>query len=334
MSYFSLTLQRLIRSDNIWRWRVKRVILDVDPGVDDALAILLALKSPELDVVGISTVSGNVGLDRCTRNALRVLRLAGRLDIPVHAGAARPLVRASIRAEMVHGRDGLGDAGVPDAARGADSGEAVGFLIRSLGAEPGGITLIATGPLTNLALAERRSPGVLKAAREVVAMGGALREQGNATPTGEFNFVADPHAAREVVLSGANLTLAPLDVTHRCLLTEAAFRGRIAPLRTPVSDFVVRTTALCRDYMKRAEGIEGFHLHDPLAVGVGIDPSFCETEVVRMDVETEGALTAGQVVADRRRLLDEGRLAGTNVRVCVGVDRRRFVAFFLERVLS
>lgn len=313
---------------------MKRVILDTDPGVDDALAILLALGSPELDVIGISAVSGNVELARCARNALRVLRLIGRADIPVHAGASRPLSREPIRAEMVHGQDGLGDVGVPDAGRGADSEDAVGFLAHALRADPGAISLIATGPLTNLALAERQSPGVLRQAREVIVMGGAVREQGNATPAGEFNFVADPHAAQEVLRAGTNLTLVPLDVTHRCLLTETAFRDRIAPLRTPVSDFIVRTTALCRAYMKRVEGIEGFHLHDPLAVGVGIDPSFCETEVMRLDVETEGALTAGQVVADRRLFLNEGLLSGSDVRVCVGVDRRRFTEFFLERVLG
>ncbi|MSS71752.1 MAG: nucleoside hydrolase [Candidatus Latescibacteria bacterium] len=313
---------------------MKRTILDTDPGVDDALAILLALGSPELHVVGISAVSGNVELARCVRNALRVLRLTGRMDLPVHAGASRPLIREPFRAEIVHGRDGLGDAGVSDAGRGADSEDAVGFLVRTLRADPGAISLVATGPLTNLALAERQSPGVLKQAREVIVMGGAVREQGNATPTGEFNFVADPHAAREVLHAGANLTLVPLDVTHRCLLAEEAVRRRIAPLRTPVSDFIARTTALCRAYMKNVEGVEGFHLHDPLAVGVGIDPSFCETEVMRLDVETEGGLTAGQVVADRRVFVDERLLNGSNVRVCVGVDRKRFVEFFLERVLK
>jgi purine nucleosidase len=313
---------------------MKRVILDTDPGVDDALAILLALGSPELHVLGVSVVSGNVELAHCVRNALRTLRLAGRGDIPVHAGAPRPLSREPVRADRVHGQDGLGDAGVPDAGRAADSEDAVGFLVRALRAEPGAITLVATGPLTNLALAERQSPGVLKQAREVIVMGGAVREQGNATPVGEFNFVADPHAAREVVGAGANLTLVPLDATHRCLLSEETFRRRIEPLRTPVSDFIARTTVLCRAYMKIVEGIEGFHLHDPLAVGVGIDPTFCETEVMRLDVETEGALTAGQVVADRRLLLDERLLNGSNVRACVGVDRRRFVAFFLERVLK
>lgn len=312
---------------------MKPVILDMDPGVDDALAILLALKSPELKVVGLTTVNGNVALRHGARNALRVLKLAGRADIPVHAGASRPLVRSPIHAEMVHGQDGLGDVGVPDAGREVDSEDAVGFLSRMLLAEPGEVTLIATGPLTNLALAERQTPGILKKAREVIVMGGAVREQGNATPTGEFNFVTDPHAAREVLRSGANLTIVPLDVTHRCLLTETAFQKRIAPLKSPISDFVIRTTALCRAYMKRSEGIEGFHLHDPLAVGVGIDPSFCAMEAMRLDVETEGTLTAGQVVADRRRYLDGGRLNGSDVRVCVGVNRRRFVAFFLERVL-
>lgn len=313
---------------------MKRVILDMDPGVDDALATILALKSPELDIAGITTVNGNVRLSHGSRNALRTLRMLGRTEVPVHTGAPRPLVRSPLHAEMVHGQDGLGDAGIPDAGREPASENAVGFLEQSLEAEPGKITLIATGPLTNLALVERQSSGILRQAREVIVMGGAVREQGNATPTGEFNFVADPHAAQEVLRSGANLTLVPLDVTHRCLLTETIFQNRIAPMTSPVSDFVVRTTALCRAYMKRSEGIEGFHLHDPLAVGMGIDPSFCEVEMMRIDVETEGGLTAGQVVTDRRRYLDGGRLKGSEARVCVSVDRRRFVAFFLKRVLS
>jgi purine nucleosidase len=311
---------------------VKRVILDMDPGVDDALAILLAVRSPELEVTGIGTVSGNVALEACTRNALKALALAGRPDIPVRAGASRPLVRDPVRAEMVHGRDGLGDAGVPDPA-GSPDPEAT-YLVRELADHPGLLSVIATGPLTNLALAERKSPGILRNTREVILMGGAIREQGNIAPTGEFNFVADPHAAREVLRAGADLLMVPLDVTHRCRLTESTFRDRIAPAGTPISGFLARATACCRAYMNRVEGLDGFHLHDPLAVAMGIDPSLCDVEVARVDVETEGTLTAGQVVVDRRRFLDDGLLSGVPVKVCAGVDHRRFRELFLSRLLG
>ncbi len=310
---------------------MNRVILDMDPGVDDALAILLSLNSPEFDVIGISTVSGNVGVELCTRNALRVLTLVGRTDIPVHSGMSRPLKRMPIRAELIHGMGGLGDADPPEADCAVESGDAVGYLVGRLNDESGEILLIATGPATNLAQAERRSPGILKKARRVILMGGAVREGGNATPTGEFNFVADPHAAQEVLRSGGDILLVPLDVTHRCLLTEPAIR-RLADQRNVVSEFVLKATAPCRAYMKKAEGVEGIHLHDPLAVGVGIDPTLCDTEVMRVEVETEGELTAGQVVVDRRQLLDKNRNVGVDTKVCVRVDRARFLDLFLDRV--
>ena len=310
------------------------VILDMDPGVDDALALILALKSPELEVLGVTTVSGNVPVDLGTRNALRVLHLICRNDVAVHTGAARPLLREPIRAEAVHGSDGLGDIDLPDSGRRATSEDAVGFLVRTVLDRPRHVSLIATGPLTNLALAIGRSPGILREARQVIIMGGAVREEGNATPTGEFNFVADPHAAKEVIGCGADITLVPLDVTHRCVLSGSVLYERVEPRATPVSDFVNQATLLGREHAQRLEGIDGFHLHDPLAVAMGIDRSMCEAECMRLDVEADGALTAGQVVADRRRYLDDARRVGSNVKVCVGVSQRRFRAFFLERILN
>ena len=174
------------------------VILDADPGVDDALAMMLALGSRELEVLGICTVCGNVPMEVGTGNALKLLALLNRDDVPVYAGACRPLKRKAVYATEVHGKGGLGDAVLPPAGR-PSSGDAVAFIVDTLSARPGRVTLIAVGPLTNLALAESRSPGVLKKAREVCVMGGAIDEPGNVTPAAEFNFFADPDAARQVV---------------------------------------------------------------------------------------------------------------------------------------
>ena len=304
------------------------MILDVDPGVDDALAMMLALGSPELEVLGICTVCGNVPMEVGTGNALKLLALLNRDDVPVYAGACRPLKRKAVYATEVHGKGGLGDAVLPPVGR-PSSGDAVTFIVETLSARPGHVTLIAVGPLTNLALAESRSPGVLKEAREVCVMGGAIDEPGNVTPAAEFNFFADPDAARQVVRSGATITLAPLDVTHRVALEDAHLAGMPA---TPAGNFVRDAVRPAMDHAMRVQGRRRFFLHDPLAAGLAIDPSFFRFETVRADVESVGNLTAGQVVTDRRSFSRVEDRMGLPLTCALDVDAGRFLAFFLSRI--
>jgi purine nucleosidase len=308
------------------------IIFDTDPGVDDALALMLALASPELDVLGVCTVNGNVSIDICTRNALGLLHLFERTDVPVYQGADRPLVRDPVYATDVHGAQGMGAVVLPVSEVDAKE-NAAAFLVEQLTQHPGEVTVIAVGPLTNLALAERILPGVLAKAKRVIAMGGAVIAPGNASATAEFNFFADPHAAQEVIRSGAKLTLVPLDATHQVGLTETVIRQEIEPLDTTMAKFVVDAVANVLAYGERLGRDAVVYLHDPLAVGVAIAPSLFECLQFNFDVETVGELTLGQLVSDRRQAPAEGRL-GRPVNCVMGVQSDQFLSLFLERILG
>ena len=308
------------------------VIFDTDPGVDDALALMLALASPELDVIGVCTVNGNVSIDMCTRNALGLLQLLERSDVPVYRGADQPLVREPVYATDVHGEEGMGAAKLPVAEVDAKE-NAAAFLVAQLTKHPGDVTVVAVGPLTNLALAEKISPGILMKAKHIVAMGGAIVAPGNASATAEFNFFADPHAAQDVIRSGAKLTLVPLDATHQVGLTETVIRKEILPLGTPLARFVVDAVANVLAYGERIGRDAVVHLHDPLAVGVVIDPAMFDCLQFYLDVETVGELTMGQLVSDRRQAPAKGR-SGYPVRCVMGVQDERFLSLFLDRILN
>ena len=303
--------------------------MDVDTGVDDALALLLALASPEVELVGVSTVAGNVPLQRTTDNTLRLLQWAGRADVPVYAGAERPLVRDAVAADDVHGATGLGAAHLPE-ARTSPAGDGVEFLLRTLQARPREVTLVATGPLTNLAQAEARVPGVLRQARQVVIMGGAVRVPGNITPTAEFNFYADPHAARQVLASEAELVLVGLDVTHQVWLEQAVLQnctGARAAFCQAVCQPVIA-------FESAHYGSAGMHVHDPVALGAALWPQLFHTQQLWVDVETTGELTAGQVVVDQRTLASDQERLGRPVACAMDVDQARFLELFTERVLQ
>jgi len=303
------------------------VILDVDTGVDDALAILLALRSPECDLIGITTVHGNAPLERTTANTLHVLDAAGASDIPVVSGAAAPLRRKPYTATEVHGADGLGDiaATLPKSPRSAQQGAAE-FLVRMARQHSGRLILVATAPLTNVALAIRQNAEAMRALKSITIMGGAVRVPGNVGPVTEFNFSVDPEAAAEVLAADLPLRLVSLDVTEQVVLTPAA----IAAGRGKLADFVRKLTETTFGFHADHERIEGMFLHDPLALAVALDPLLVQTEPMHLAVETQGALTAGMVVADQRRR----RRAVPNASVCLAVDADRFLRAFVHRVLE
>ncbi len=325
----------------------RRVIFDTDPGIDDALALALLLRSPELRLEAITTVSGNVHVDLCTRNALLVLETLELDDPPpVARGADRPLQRPPVDASHVHGEDGLGGittlAGpggkprYPQPQTASSGRHAVDVILDIVGNHPGEITLIAVGPLTNVALAVERDRSTMRQLAELILMGGSLSGIGNVTPSAEFNFYADPLAARQVLLAGIDTTVVGLDVTQKTLLRKADLETRLAAAKAAGAG--VRTAEFAADvaghYFSIAESRTGqaaCPLHDPLAVGVAIDPSFVRTEPFAADVETEGSLTTGMLVADRRKVNAPSELQG-RIQGSVEVDADRFVRFFLDRL--
>ncbi len=305
------------------------LLLDVDTGVDDALAIILALRSPEIEVRGISTVSGNAPVDQTTRNTLLVLDLMGAQAIPVVSGAADPLRGAPLRAAEVHGSDGLGNVSrqFPVPARRADSG-AVDFLLRAIRRWPGELTLVATAPLTNVAMAVQRDPQTMRLLGGLTIMGGAVRVPGNVSPLAEFNFAADPDAAAAVLAAGLPVRLIPLDVTEQVVLSRTVVEA--AAGKSPLAAFIGSMTRATFDFHRDKEGLEGMFLHDPLAVASVVDPSLVRYEPMPVAVERRGELTAGMVVVDRRR---RSRPAAT-AEVAVEVDALRMLQLFTRRVLG
>jgi len=306
----------------------RRVILDVDTGVDDALAIMLAVRSPELEVLGITTVSGNVPVARCTANTLLTLEVLDTPNVPVVSGAAAPLAREAFTAAEVHGSDGLGNvtARYPTPLRQATQG-AVGFLLEMIRRFPGELTLVATGPLTNVAMAIQQDREAMRSVHGITVMGGAIRVPGNVGPTTEFNFAVDPEAAAIVLGAGLPIRLVPLDVTEQVVLSrEAVEEGRgIGKLQAFIRDMTAATMAFHREH----EGFDGMLLHDPLAVGVVADPSLVRAQPMAVAVERRGELTSGMAVADLRR---RSRATPT-ASVCVEVEAARFLHNFTQRVL-
>lgn len=276
----------------------ERIIIDTDPGQDDAVAILLALASPDIEVLGITCVAGNVPLPLTTRNARVVCELAGRPDMPVFAGCDRPMRRALVTAEHVHGKTGLDGADLPDPVMPLQSAHAVDFLIDTLRAEPSGsVTLVPIGPLTNIGAALERAPDIASRIKRIVLMGGAYFEVGNITPAAEFNIFVDPEAAALVFGAGIPLVVVPLDVTHKALTT----RPRIEALRalgTPVGHAVAGWTDFFERFDMHKYGSEGAPLHDPCTIAWILRPDLFTGREINVEIETEGRHTTGMTVAD------------------------------------
>jgi purine nucleosidase len=305
----------------------QRILIDTDPGIDDSLAILLALASPELDLEGLSVVHGNCSVEQGTRNALAVLELARAGHITVAKGCERPLIQPVLFAPETHGDNGLGHARLPEPAQKALKQHAVDFMIERLLAAPGEYTLVCVGPLTNLALAMRREPGIIPAIKELVIMGGAIRHEGNTTPLAEFNVYVDPHAAAIVYHSGVPITLVPLDVTYQCILTGADVM-RLQASGSPIAAFIADATRFYMEFHDAYQKIEGCVINDALAIALTYDPDLCSYEEHFVDVDIQGGVSMGNTFADFYRMT--GKPA--NMRVALGVRGRDFIELFLERM--
>jgi inosine-uridine nucleoside N-ribohydrolase len=316
---------------------VVRLLIDTDPGIDDALALFLAVASPEVQLEAVTTVSGNVHVDFTTRNALALLELAGRSDIPVARGSDRPLVRQAVIAGYVHGHNGLGEVMLPDPQRQPVSSHAVDVIIQKIMEAPGEITLVAIGPLTNLALAVRREPRIAQLVREVVIMGGALRVPGNVTPVSEFNIFADPHAAHIVMHADWAIRLVSLDVTNHTGMRREQFAA-LAASGHPVTQCMKGMADYHLDEFGKARGIDTFHMHDPLCLAAAFQPDLIDWKPAYVDVELSGTLTLGATVAYFEKMADiDPALAHphrSNVLASVGVDVDRFIAMYMERIQS
>jgi purine nucleosidase len=308
----------------------RKIIIDTDPGIDDAMAILMALRSPEVEVVGLTSVFGNTRVELTSQNALRILELEGHGDIPVAPGAGAPLVKPlGSLGTVVHGQDGLGDAGLAAPHGRLLSTSAADFIIAQVLAHPGEISLAPLGPLTNLALALRREPRIAGLVREVVMMGGSLHAGGNVSPVAEANIANDPHAAQIVFSAGWALTMLGLDVTHRTVMT-AEMLDELERAHTPATDFLTQILPVYRRFHHEIYGMGGaIHTHDPSVIAYLIDPSLYQTQSVPVYVETEGRC-AGQTVPDpRHQWIDSPQ-----VNACLGVDAPRVLALICERLSS
>lgn len=305
------------------------ILIDTDPGIDDAMAILFALKSPELDVLALTTVFGNHFVEITTRNALCLLELAGRDDIPVARGAYSPLVREYVSPPtFVHGEDGLGDAGLtgePDSE--AAHTRAAQFIVEAVMSRPGEITLVPIGPLTNIAMALKLEPRIVKAAKRVVLMGGTAFAPGNVSPVAEANIFNDPEAAAVVFGAGWDVVMVGLDVTTRIDMSRA-YIDALAATHTPYAELVARIVPQYQTFHMREYHNDGtLHTHDPAAIAYLIRPELFQTAQYRVRVDTSGVCT-GQIVADR-----EGKwYDGVATTICTGVDAAGVLELYRERI--
>ena len=305
----------------------KRIIIDTDPGIDDSLAILLALASPEVKLEGLTVVHGNCSAEQGTINALSILELAGAEHVPVLTGCGLPLAQPSLLAPETHGGQGLGYASLPSPQNQARAGHAVDFLIEQVMSNPGEITLVAIGPLTNVAMALRLEPRIVQNVKDVVIMGGAIRHEGNTTPMAEFNTFVDPHAAHMVYHSGMPITLVPLDVTYRVVLSHADV-DRLKRLPPGIPQFIEDATRFYMEFHDEYQQIDGCVINDPLALALTFAPELCDYEEHYVDVDVNGGVSMGNTFADFYKALNKP----ANMQVALGIRPRQFLDLFLDRM--
>ena len=307
----------------------RKIIIDTDPGQDDAVAILLALASPEdFDVLGVVAVNGNVGLAQNAKNALTVVELSGRTDIPVYAGCERPMRRPLVSGAHVHGPTGLDGPDLPEPTLKLQEQHGVDFIIDTLRREESGsVTLCTLGPLTNIAMALVKAPDIAARVRELVMMGGAYFEVGNITPAAEFNIYVDPEAADIVFRAGVPLVVVPLDVTHKALTSRAWIEG-LRAMGTRVGSAVAGLTDFFERFDMAKYGSQGAPLHDACVIGYLLKPGLFTGRHINVTVETTGAFTTGMTVADWWRVT--GR--EPNAMFLGGIDRDGFYEILTERL--
>lgn len=319
----------------------RKIILDTDPGTDDALAMMLALHSSALDVRAITVVPGNVTAAQGLDNALRMVSLANRCDVPVSAGAQHPLFQKLITAEFWHGQNGLANVELPPSKCKVDPRFAPDLIIQLVHATPHEITLVPVGPLTNIALAVLKDPSIVPLVKEVILMGGSI-SGGNVNAAAEANINNDPEAAQIVFQAGWPLTMVGLDVGNKTLLSQKHL-DQLNATHGPVNDFVSRVAKFMVDLSAKF-GSSGSPMYDPLAVGVAIDPTLVKAPEMHVDVETRGEFTRGETVANRRNAVERNVLHGDryiievvdpvapNAKVCVEVDADRFLKLFVSTI--
>jgi purine nucleosidase len=305
----------------------KRILFDTDPGIDDALAILLAIASPELKVEGVSVIHGNCSAEQAATNALAVLELARAGHIPVARGFDLPLVQPPLLAPETHGDNGLGYARLPAPKARPVARHSVDFLIEKILSAPGEITLVCIGPLTNVAVALRKEPRIIQAVKDVILMGGAIRHEGNTTPLAEFNVYVDPHAAQIVYHSGMPMTLVPLDVTYDCILTPKDVE-RLQEIKSPIPKFIADSTRFYMEFHDEYQKIEGCVINDPLALALTFAPGLCDYEEHYVDVDLSGGVSMGNTYADFYKMTRKP----ANMKIALGVRARDFIELFLERM--
>ena len=306
----------------------RKIIIDTDPGQDDAAAIMLALGSPELEILGITTVAGNVPLSRTSTNARIILEFCARTDVKVFAGADKPIARPLITAEHVHGKTGLDGPDLHEPQMPLQAQHAVDFIIETLRSEPEGtVTLCTLGPLTNIATALQKAPDIASRVRELVMMGGGFFEGGNITPAAEFNIYVDPEAASIVLQSGIPVVMMPLDVTHKVL----TLKGRVAKLRAIGNRPAIALVEML-EFFERFDvekyGSDGGPLHDPTVIAYLLKPDLFAGRDCNVEIETASPLTVGMTVVDWWQVTGRKH----NARVMKDVDADGFFALLTERV--
>ncbi|MEP6643019.1 MAG: nucleoside hydrolase [Acidobacteriaceae bacterium] len=319
----------------------KKIIFDTDPGTDDALALMLALNSPELDVRAITVVPGNVTAPMGLENALRMVSLANRCDIPVAAGAQHPLFQKLITAEFWHGKNGLGDIELPSSKCKVDSRFGPDLIIELVHASPHEITLVPVGPLTNIALAIEKDPSIVPLVKEVILMGGSI-SGGNVNAAAEANIYNDPEAAQIVFQAGWPVTMVGLEVGDKALFTQK-YLDQLRQTRGPINDFIAAVLKYLVDLSTKF-GSPGTPMYDPSAVAVAIDPTLVKVQEMHVEVETKGEFTRGETVGNRHGEIERNVLHGdryviegvdkvkANAKVCVDVDADRLLQLFVSRI--
>ncbi len=337
----SFALLLFFSAINLPALAAKKIIFDTDPGTDDALALMLALNSPELDVRAITVVPGNVTAEMGLENALRMVSLANRCDIPVAAGARHPLFQKLITAEFWHGKNGLANVEIPPSKCKVDARFGPDLIIQLVHASPHDITLVPVGPLTNIALAVEKDPSIVPLVKEVILMGGSITG-GNVNAAAEANIYNDPEAAQIVFQAGWPITMSGLEVGDKAMLTPK-YLDELSKAHGPMNDFIVSVLKYLVG-LSMQFGEAGTPMYDPSAVAIAIDPTLVKTQSMHVDVETRGEFTRGETVGNRRGYIERNVLHGDryviegadkvapNAKVCVDVDADRFLQLFVARI--